>query len=153
MKTSLDIAIQQGVQPKEPRNGLGLVLGIPGARFRTPYDKSGLTPAGRYYYDKTGIAPPGKFDFRQDATRKGRSQYSKLLDGMQKEVSTWDNVNREWKLTKLGTQFYSKAVDRYTIAWPVRIQLARIQPGRYHGSIFEREDLDAKHNRRGAWRN
>ena len=81
MKTALDAAIQQGVQPKAPRNGLGLVLGIPGARFLTLYDKNGLTSAGKYYYDKTGIAPPGKIDYQQDATRKGKgkSQYIKLL--------------------------------------------------------------------------
>ena len=90
VKTALDAAIQQGVQPKAPRNGIGLVLGIPGARFRTLYDKNGLTQAGRYYYNKTGIAPPGKFDYQQDSVRKGRSQYIKLLDGTQKKISTWD---------------------------------------------------------------
>ena len=55
MKQAIDAAIQQGIQPKAPRVGIGLVLGIPGARFRTLYDKNGLTPAGRYHYDKTGI--------------------------------------------------------------------------------------------------
>ena len=65
VKTALDAAIQQGVQPKAPRNGLGLVLPS-GSRFRTLYDKKGLTPAGKYYYEKSGIAPPGKFDFQQD---------------------------------------------------------------------------------------
>ena len=59
-----------------------------------------------------------------------------LLDGTTKQVSTWDNINREWKLTALGKAFYAKAVDKYTIRWPVRIQLTRI-----NGSIFEREDL------------
>ena len=136
MKTQIDEAIAVGTQPKAPRNGLGLVLPT-GARFRTLYDKKGLTPAGKYYYEKTGIAPPGKFDYQQDAVRKGRSQYIKLLDGTQKKVSTWDNVNREWKLTALGKTFYAyaKAVDRYTVLWPVKIQLTRI-----NGSIFERED-------------
>ena len=77
VKTALDNAIQQGVQPKAPRTGLGLVLAIPGARFRTP--------AGTYYYEKSGIPPPGKFDFQQDAVRKKRSQYITLLDGTQKK--------------------------------------------------------------------
>ena len=135
VKTAIDAAIQQGVQPKAPRDGIGLVLGIPGARFRTIYDKNGMTPAGKYYYDKTGITPPGKFDYQQDAVRKGRSQYIKLLDGTQKKVSTWDNVNREWKLTALGRTFYSRQVDRYVILWPVEIQLVRI-----NGSIFSRSD-------------
>lgn len=137
MKQAIDQAIQQGNSPKAPRNGLGLVLATPTGRFRTLYDKKGLTPAGKYYYDKAGIPPPGQFDYQQDAVRKGggRSQYIKLLDGTQKKVSTWDNVNREWKLTALGKTFYAKAVDRYTVHWPVRIQLTRI-----NGSILERED-------------
>ena len=133
VKAALDNAIQQGVQPNAPRTGLGLVLAIPGARFRTLYDKNGLTLAGTY--EKSGIAPPGKFDFQQDAIRKGRSQYIKLLDGTQKKVSTWDNVNRDWKLTALDKTFYSKAISRFVVSWPVRIQLTRI-----NGSIFERED-------------
>ena len=67
--------------------------------------------------------------------RTGRSQYIKLLDGSSKKLSTWDNVGREWKLTALGKKFYSKAVDRFTVLWPVKVQLTRI-----NGSIFERED-------------
>ena len=114
MKTQIDQAIAAGAQPKAPRNGIGLVLPS-GVRFRTLYDKHGRqTAAGRYFYEKSGIPPPGKFDFQQDAVRKGRSQYIKLLDGTQKKVSTWDNVKREWKLSKLGTQFYSRAVSKYT---------------------------------------
>ena len=101
VKVQIDQAIAAGIQPKAPRNGLGLVLPS-GVRFRTLYDKKGITAAGRYYYDKSGITPPGKFDYQQDAARKGRSQYIKLLDGTQKKVSTWDNVNRDWKLTALG---------------------------------------------------
>ena len=54
--------------------------------------------AGKYYYDQSGIPPPGQLDFQQDAVRKGtRSQFIKLLNGTQKNISTWDNVNREWK--------------------------------------------------------
>ena len=44
-----------------------------------------------------------------------------MLDGTQKKVSTWDNVNREWKVTALGKTFYSKAVDKFTMLWPVKI--------------------------------
>ena len=35
----------------------------------------------------------------------------------------------------MGRTFYSKAVDRYTVLFPVRVQLSRI-----NGSIFEKED-------------
>ena len=133
-KTQIDQAIQAGAQPKAPRSGIGLVI-TAGTRYRTLYDRNGLTGIGKYYYDKSGIPPPGQFSWTQDSVRKGRSQYIKLLDGTQKKISTWDNVNREWRLTSLGRTFYSKAVDRYTILWPVKIQLTRI-----NGSIFERED-------------
>ena len=114
VKTQLDAAIAAGTQPKAPRSGIGLVLPT-GTRFRTLYDKKGLTPAGRYYYDQSGIAPPGSFDFQQDAVRKkGRSQYIKLLDGTQKKVSMWDSVGKEWKLTALGKTFFQKMKDYQT---------------------------------------
>ena len=93
-KSQIDAAIASGAQPRAPRSGRGLALPT-GARFRTLYKNAGLTAAGRYFYDQTGIAPPGKFNFQQDAVRKGRSQYIKLLDGTQKKVSTWDSVNKE----------------------------------------------------------
>ena len=38
-------------------------------------------------------------------------------------------------MTSLGRTFYSKAVDKFTVLFPVRVQLTRIT-----GSIFERED-------------
>jgi hypothetical protein len=83
VKNQIDAAITVGAQPKAPRGGLGLILPT-GVRSRTLYDKNGITAAGKYYYDKTGIAPPGNFDYQQDATRKGRSQYIKLLGRKQK---------------------------------------------------------------------
>ena len=137
VKAALDQAILTGAQPSAPRNGIGLVLRTPTGRFRQLVDKKGLTAAGRYYYDKTGIPTPGPFDYNQDAFRKngGRSQYIKLMDGSQKKVSTWDPNQREWKHTALGKQFFGKAVDRYTILWPAKIQLTRT-----NGSIYERED-------------
>ena len=135
VKTALDAAITAGAQPSAPKSGLGLVVKTPVGRFRTLVDKKGITPAGEYYYQKNGLPPPKSFEFQKDTTRKGRTQYIKLLDGTQKAVSRWDNVNREWKLTKLGNQFYSKAVDKYTVLWPVKVHLTRI-----NGSIFERED-------------
>ena len=47
VKAQIDAAIAAGVQPKTPRNGLGLVLPM-GARFRTLFDKKGVTGPGRY---------------------------------------------------------------------------------------------------------
>ena len=71
--------------------------------------------------------------------RKGRSQYIKLLDGTQNKIST--SKLPGWELTALGKTFYSKAVDRYTVLWPVRILLTRANnTGASQGSIFERED-------------
>ena len=65
---------------------------------------------------------------------KGRSQFIRLLDGTQKKISTWLSVERKWKLTDLGKTFYAKAVDRYTMLWPIIIHLRRI-----NGSLFQRE--------------
>lgn len=115
VKQAINTAIQQGIQPKAPRNGLGLVLNVPGARFRTLFDEGGLAPAARYYYEEIGIDPPDELDYQQDAIRRGRSQYIKLLDSTQRKISTWDNVGRQWKLTALGKKFYSKAVDKFTV--------------------------------------
>ena len=115
VRRAIDAAIDAGAVAKAGRSGMGLILPIPGARFRVLYNEKGLVPAGRYYYEKTGLPPPGQFDYAQDATRKGRSQYITLLDGTQKKISTWDNVKREWKLTALGKRFYSRAVDKFTV--------------------------------------
>ena len=135
VRRAIDSAVAAGIQPKAGRNGVGLSLAIPGARFRLLYNQNGILPAGKYYYEKTGIPTPGQFDYTQDAERRGRSNYIKLLDGSQKKVSTWDNINRSWKLTAMGKLFYSRAVDKYTVLWPVKIQLTRVD-----GSIYERED-------------
>ena len=136
MKAVLDQALREGAQPTAPRSGIGLVLKTRTGRFRQLVDKKGnLSSAGKYFYEKAGLPPPGNFDYQQDATRKGRSQYIKLMDGSKKKVSTWEPNAREWKLTALGKQFYNKAVDRYTVLWPCKIQLTR-----KNGSIYERED-------------
>ena len=112
MIIQIDAAVPVGTQPKAPRSNLGLVLPTR-ARFQTLFAKQGLTAAGRYYYNKTGILQPGQFNFQQDATRKGTSQYIKLLDGAQKKIVH--------EITSNAKAFYAKVGDRYTIIWPVRI--------------------------------
>ena len=112
VKKALDEAIQAGKQPKAPRSGIGLVLPL-NSRNRALVDKKGVTKIGKYYYQQMGIDAPMTFDFQQDAVRRGRSKFIKLLDGTQKKVSTWDNIKNEWSFTRLGHQFYAKAVDRY----------------------------------------
>ena len=82
MKSQIDSAIAAGTQPKAPRNGLGLVLPT-GARFRTLFDKNGITTAGTYYYDIVGIAPPRTFDYQQDAIRRVKVNTSHFWTGQQ----------------------------------------------------------------------
>ena len=84
VKNQIDAAIASGAQPKAPRSGLGLVLPTAG-RFRTIFDKNGITAAGQYYYDRVGIQPPKNFDYQQDPIRKEKSQYITLLDGTMKK--------------------------------------------------------------------
>ena len=59
VKDALDNAISAGNQPKANRGGFGLVLPIPGARFRVIFNEQGITSMGTYYYEKTGLPPPG----------------------------------------------------------------------------------------------
>ena len=134
VQIGVDRAIQAGHQPKTSKNGLGLQLEVPGGRLRTLIDKSGIKPAGTYYYQKTGLPQPKTFDYNQDSVRKGRSQFITTLDGSQKKISTWNPIIKNWKLTKLGEEFYSKQVDRFVINWPARIVLTRTS-----GSLFERD--------------
>ena len=110
------------------------------AGFHTLYDKNGLQmPAGKYYHDEHHLLRNLTIN-RIERGRAGVLMLRKLLDGTHRRVSTWDNVNRAWELAALGKTFYSKAVDRYTVLWPLWIQLTRIQPGRYNSTIFEREN-------------
>lgn len=134
VKAVLDSLIAQGVQPTAARNGIGLVLTSPGIRARSLVDAKGLTAAGKYYYEAKGITPPTRFDFEQDPLKKGKSMYIRLLDGTQRRISSWDSVRKRWNLTALGKTFYSKAVDKYIILWPAKVQLTRI-----NGSIFEKD--------------
>ena len=85
VQAAIQAAIDAGSQPKANRNGMGLILPIPGARFRVLFNQNGITPAGKLYYEKRGIPPPKKFDYTQDPVRKGKSQYITLLDGTQKK--------------------------------------------------------------------
>ena len=84
VKNALDEAIQAGKQPKAPRSGIGLVLPL-NSRNRALVDKKGVTKIGKYYYQQMGIDAPMTFDFQQDAVRRGRSKFIKLLDGTQKK--------------------------------------------------------------------
>ena len=85
VKVSIDQAIQANVEPTPPRNGIGLSLSMGTGRSQNLIDDNGnLTAAGRYYYDQVGINPPDKFNFQQDAKRRGRTQYIKLLNGEEK---------------------------------------------------------------------
>ncbi len=82
VKAQIDASIAAGATPKTPESGIGLVLPTE-VRHGTIIDKSGVTPAGKYYYAKWGVDAPTSF-YTQDAVRKGRSQYIKL-DGTQKK--------------------------------------------------------------------
>ena len=133
VKLDIDAAITANTEPTAPRNGVGLVLKS-GRRFRNIMDARGLTPAGKYYYEKTGKQSPKGFH-NQDAYRKGRRMLIKTLDGSTRAVATWDNIQNEWRPTQLGKRFYKDAKDKYTVLFPVNIDLTRT-----NGSIFTRQD-------------
>ena len=59
----------------------------------------------------------------------------RTLDGSTRAVATWNNIQNEWKPTQLGKRFYKNAKDKYTVLFPVNIDLTRV-----NGSIFTRQD-------------
>ena len=87
---------------------------------------------------KKGTTPPKTFDFAQVPQRKGRSLTIDLLDGSKKIVSRFDNIAKQFKLTAIGKKFYANKKDRFTILFPVSVDITRT-----NGSIFSREDYMA----------
>ena len=137
-KIFLDNLITENVQPKTPKTGIGLYVSAGRKRKVLVNPRGELTPAGKYYYEKTNQEPPKSFDFTQIPQRKGRSLTINLLDGSKKVVSRFGNVAEEFKLTAIGKKFYANKKDRFTILFPVFVEVTRI-----NGSIFSREDYMA----------
>ena len=48
---------------------------------------------------------------RQKAGAHGARVHIKMLDGTTAAVKTWDNINGQWKFTKLGKHFYKDSTD------------------------------------------
>ncbi len=48
-----------------------------------------------------------------------------LVDGTEKAVSTGDPVGKVFKPTILGRAFYKNRTDRFTILFPVSVDLSR----------------------------
>jgi hypothetical protein len=117
-----------------PRSGIGLVLPHGRQRKVLVSPAGQLTAAGKHYYERTDQTPPSRFDFTQEPQRAGRSLMIQLLDGSRKAVSRFDPVAREFKPTVLGKKFYAQRKDRYTVLFPVTIDLTRT-----NGSIYSRE--------------
>jgi len=130
--------IADNVQPKTPKSGIGLYVSVGRKRKVLINPRGELTPAGKYYYEKTNQDPPKSFDFAQIPQRKGRSLTINLLDGTKKIVSRFDNIAKEFKLTAIGKKFYANKKDRFTVLFPVFVDITRI-----NGSIFSREDYMA----------
>jgi len=133
-KQQVDRLIQSQTQPKVPRSGIGLVLPDGRGRKILVNHAGALTPAGKYYYEQVGTEAPSKFDFAQQPERAGRSLMIKLLDGSKRAVSRFDPVAKEFKPTALGRKFYANRKDRYTVLFPVSVDLTR-----KNGSIYTRE--------------
>ena len=135
-REQINAAIAAGAIPRAPRSGIGLVL--PNGRRRTVLmNQAGqLTAAGTRYYEQTDQTPPSSFDFAQEperAGKAGRSLVIKMLDGSRKAVSTFDSVAKQFKPTALGKKFYANRKDKFTILFPVSIDLTRTN-GRRSGT-------------------
>ena len=129
----IDAAIAAGEAPRAPKRSRGLLLNVAGGRPRRLITEGGkLTADGRYYYEKTGQqAPDAGFDRTQAPTRRGAREQIKLLNGSTASLRIWDNIERQWRFTKLGHKYYGESLDRYVVTFPVRISLLRINNTTY----------------------
>jgi hypothetical protein len=114
-KSALDAALAAGMRPRPTGGARGLVVTIPGtggrkSAYRSLIDRRGnMTAAGRYFYEKLNEDPPDRgFDPDQQPKRaaRGRSETIQLRDGTTAVVRTWNHLKGEWRLTKLGQQFF-----------------------------------------------
>ena len=137
-KQDLNAAVEAGNAPKASAGGVGLSVAIPGRRgSRLLVNRNGqVTAAGVYYFDQSGReAPQHGFDYNQQPVRSGQRHVIKLLDGTTKAVHIWDPRANALRTTALGKKFYAKAVDRYTVSFPVLVNVTR-----KNGSIYQRQD-------------
>jgi hypothetical protein len=74
-------------------------------------------------------------NYEQIPFRKGRSLAVKLTDGTTKIVSQFNNVTKKFNLTNLGKKFYENKKDRFTVSFPVYVDITRTS-----GSIYTRSD-------------
>jgi len=133
----LNAAVAANHVPRAGAGGVGLSVQIPGARSRILVNRNGqLTAAGAYYYDQVGQEPPASgFDYNQQATRSGQRMVIRLLDGTTRAVQVWDTRTNAFRPTVLGKKFLARALDKYTVSFPVLVNVTRT-----NGSIYQRQD-------------
>ena len=136
-RIDLDNAIRFGYQPRAVGGARGLIVSIPGGRYRRLIDVQGrVTPAGKYFYEKTDQrAPEQGFDYAQKPSRTGRREMIRLLDGSSAVTRTWDAVRMAWKFTKTGKLFYADSRDNYVVRFPVTTVFVHA-----NGSTYERRE-------------
>ncbi|MEO1777090.1 MAG: hypothetical protein AAFS07_19290, partial [Pseudomonadota bacterium] len=102
-KDALDRALSAGLKPRATAGSKGLIVSVPGGRYRTLITSKGqLTGAGQYFYQKQNASPPNRtFDPAQEPQRVGRRETVVLRDG-NTTVRTWDHIHKKWNLTRLG---------------------------------------------------
>ena len=99
----------------------------PGGRssYRMLIDRSGnVTKNGKYFYRRLNEQPPNRtFDPEQQTERsnRGRSETIKLRDGSRAAVRVFNHLKGEWRLTKLGEDFFGKRNDRWIVDIPVKV--------------------------------
>ena len=136
-RDSINAAIAAGNAPRSAKGGRGLILTIPGARYKTLVNVQGkTTPFGDYYYSKTAEPPPNRnFDYSQKATRVGRRETIRLLDGTTAVARTWNPRKNEFSFTKTGKEYYQYHSDRWLVQLPAKVHLRR-----KNGSYYVREE-------------
>ncbi len=97
-KKKADAATAASSMPRAPTGGRGLLLSIPGRRqgMRLVDEHGTLAAGGTYYCETTGsVAPDRRFEYIQKPTRREARIQTRLLDGSQSTVQSWDGEKRQ----------------------------------------------------------
>ena len=135
MNAALDRALADGMRPRPSGGSRGMIVTIPPAEagrkstYRTLIDRNGnMTKNGIYFYKELLEDPPNRgFDPSQQAARapRGKSETILLRDGSRGTVRTWNHLTKEWRITKLGKEFFGQRSDRWLINIPVKVHHKR----------------------------
>ena len=114
-------AIAANVEPKASDRGRTLRLEVAPGSFKTLLGINGKpTPAGTFYYKEKDQPPPAfGYDPNQRIIQDGPRDFIKLLNGKRALVRTIQPSTDDYKLIKIGKDFFKDNFAQYDITIPI----------------------------------